>query len=65
MSDGKRGFPAKYVLLKLLVLPADLAYVVNVQSDQSLPSRNDAARLIFKEARDARRFLKPEGEQQP
>lgn len=58
MSDKpRRGFPAKYVLLKLLVLPEDLAYVNAVQAAQGLPARNDAGRLIIGEARTARRFL--------
>lgn len=60
MSDErKRGYAPRYVLLKLLVLPEDFAYINQVQSDRALPSRNDAARLVLKEAREAKRFLAP------
>jgi hypothetical protein len=58
MNDKpRRGFPAKYVLLKLLVLPEDRAYVKSVQAAQGLPSLNETGRLIFGEARAAHRFL--------
>lgn len=66
MSDERRhGYPPRYVLLKVLVLPADLAYVDDVQATQQIRSRNETVRHILKEAREARRFLRkpPEGAQ--
>ena len=58
MSDKpKRGFPAKYVLVKLLVLPEDKAYLDAVEAAQALLSRNEAGRLVIGHARARRLFL--------
>jgi hypothetical protein len=53
----QRGFPAKYVLVKLLLLPEDRDYLERVQVTRKLKSRNDAGRLVIADARISRRFL--------
>lgn len=58
MTDKpKRGFPAKYVLVKLLLLPEDREYLDRVRLAQKLDSRNDAGRLVVAHSRAGVSFL--------
>ena len=61
MSDGKRGYPRRYVLLKVLILPDDMAYLQEVKAARSLRSLNATARLVIGEARQSRRLLNGNG----
>ncbi len=54
---SKRGFPPKYVRIKILVMPEDEAYLNKVNEARGLDNRNAAARLIFAHARTHLSFL--------
>jgi hypothetical protein len=58
MSEERKS-RKKYELLKLMVWPANKAYVTAVADSLNLPI-NEAARRIFTEA-EARRLLLPKG----
>lgn len=53
MSDKPRGFPAKYVLLKVLVLPEDKAFVERVKAEHRFQTVNETVRFLLKGLRDA------------
>ena len=53
----KRGFPAKYVKVKLFLLEEDRDYLDQIAAAHKPVNRSDAGRLVIGDARKRKLFL--------